>query len=129
MVRHCSILVVPARSGIVSLAALACDLADLLRVDFLPLAAVLLVFDLFAAVALELDVFFMGRNSIVVNTALIAAFAPPQAPQMARRLGVPRPEPDVGFPHIALLGLRPKSSGKTASVEIFCRCDLAIIPP
>jgi hypothetical protein len=42
----------------------------------------LLVFALFAVV-LEFDDFFTGWNSAVLNTALVATFAPPQAPRMA----------------------------------------------
>ena len=75
--RHCMILVVFARGAGVSLAMLADDLADLPRVDVLPAADTLLNFIAFAVLVLEFVVFFMVWNSVVLNTALIAAFAPP----------------------------------------------------
>ena len=98
--RHCSILVVFTRGDGFALATLAGDMADLPWVSFLSEAEILLffvAFAVFAVVVVDFDVFFMGWNSVVLNTALSAAFAPPQAPRMARRCRRLRPSPLGSF--------------------------------
>ena len=90
---HRSILVVSTRGDGFPLATLADDLADLPRVDILPGADTLLFFAVFAMVVLDFDAFIMRWKSVVLNTALIAAFAPPQAPRVARRSRRLRPDP------------------------------------
>ena len=108
---------------------LADDLADLPRINVLPAVGTLLDFIAFAVLVLAFIVFFMVWNSVVLNTALIATFAPPQAPRMARRVSEQGPERGFPLPCTVMLPLRPKSSGKITLVKIVCRYRFGIIPP
>ena len=90
---------------------------------------ILLFFAVFTVVVPEFAVLFMRWNSVVLNSAVIAVFAPPQAPRVARRVSGQGTELRIPLPCTAMLPVRPKSSGKTALVKIFCRFSLGIIPP